>query len=768
MLRVTTEFVMRMKEEKDPTLYKTYISLAINCVGVVDMSVRDTTVNDVWQMIRDKKYTYITGEDDEESEEEDLIGAQDIEKTFKPEEMTAEVKDRIAKCFEEISKAHEAIKKVYKSAVKLVPKLSSKRMGVFLEALALGTLDIPDTRVANILQDARLNRKLREEVKTTDNVSLFDKCKEMQKNRMLPDWMHPIFKQKAKYWPVGKIAVAVMVFLLYTMGEKAKDVTLTTISELFPIGEQQTRKVAMGKLYDTKGKCIEGLFLKMGRAYGGDPINWKQEAKEVLEVDKENIIYEFMNKAGPDAPLPLAGTQIKASELRPVEAVVPKSRYFPRTAGESPQPVVRVMISQNEGFANQLVQQVPLPQAHSEIYRQIGVDPFISEGSEEHDTLEALDTAAEKVITRVLGMAIREESKDEDIPAKMRSHSRRMSTATVTSSSQPSVLLETIDLCSSDEGENMEEGDIATISTVVQLRKEPTTEVPPADDNDEESSSSSEDDPDDDDDGEDLFDIEALQKIYEEHWTDQPKEVKPMEEGWEEMDTSEATEEPVKLVKPTAVPTKQKATPTVMVKKSERPRVEKSTIPTFHISEPVMNRAREKEKTLGERLLAEFERVEAEEKVKKKAEEDTQMKGKHHRRTKSKVEQTPPRKPKDLERMDMEELEGPSSRQVTPAEKSILSNRYTAEMSLEEVQLPNKLIEPKEWDLDNLDDVYVSLDRYCELRRQRKGLDEGDLPEVQFRTMAMSRLSHFQMAKALLDQRRKQELQHMQCKGTPK
>ena len=139
---------------------------------------------------------------------------------------------------------------------------------------------------------------------------------------------------------------------------------------------------------------------------------------------------------------------------------------------------------------------------------------------------------------------------------------------------------------------------------------------------------------------------------------------------------------------------------------------------------------------------------EAEGEVKK----DTQMKGKHHRRTKSKAEQTPPRKSEDLERMDMEELEGPSSGLVTPAEKSILSDRYKAEMSLEEVQLRNQLIEPKEWDLDNLDDVYVSLDRYCQLRRQRKGLDEGDLPKAQFRTMVTLRLSHFQMVKALLDQ----------------
>ena len=128
------------------------------------------------------------------------------------------------------------------------------------------------------------------------------------------------------------------------------------------------------------------------------------------------------------------------------------------------------------------------------------------------------------------------------------------------------------------------------------------------------------------------------------------------------------------------------------------------------------------------------------------------MEGKHHRRTQSKAEQTPPRKPGDPERMDTEELEGPSSRQIIPAEKSIFSDRYTVEMSLEEVQLQNKLIKLKEWDLDNLDDVYVSLDRYCELRRQRKGLDEGDLPKAQFRTMVVLRLGHFQAVKALLDQ----------------
>ena len=162
-------------------------------------------------------------------------------------------------------------------------------MGVFLEALALGTPDIPDTRVANILQD-RLSRKLREEVKTTENVSLFDKRKEIQKNRMLPDRMHPIFKQKAKYWPVRKIAAAVTV-------------------------------------------------LKTGRTYEGDPTDWKQEA------------------------------------------VVQGIRYFPQGVGEP-------------------------------------------EGSEEPNMSEVLDTSEEKFITRVIGMAIKEEPKDEDIPTKMRRFTR--------------------------------------------------------------------------------------------------------------------------------------------------------------------------------------------------------------------------------------------------------------------------------------------------------------------------------------------------------
>ena len=46
------------------------------------------------------------------------------------------------------------------------------------------------------------------------------------------------------------------------------------------------------------------------------------------------------------------------------------------------------------------------------------------EGSKEPDTSEILDMSEEKFITRVIRMAIKEESKGEDIPAKTRRFTR--------------------------------------------------------------------------------------------------------------------------------------------------------------------------------------------------------------------------------------------------------------------------------------------------------------------------------------------------------
>ena len=96
-----------------------------------------------------------------------------------------------------MGEAHEAMKDAYKSTNKLILKLSTRGMGVLLEALM------------------------------TDD---------------------------SKYRPVGKIAAAVAVYLRYAMGEEMKDVKLTMVGKVYPIGERQVRKVVTGKLYDTKGE----------------------------------------------------------------------------------------------------------------------------------------------------------------------------------------------------------------------------------------------------------------------------------------------------------------------------------------------------------------------------------------------------------------------------------------------------------------------------------------------------------------------------------
>ena len=72
--------------------------------------------------------------------------------------------------------------------------------------------------------------------------------------------------------------------------------------------------------------------------------------------------------------------------------------------------------------------------------------------------------------------------------------------------------------------------------------------------------------------------------------------------------------------------------------------------------------------------------------------------------------------------METGDIEGPASGQITPGEASVISDTYTANMSMEEINLRNVLLEPKKWKLDNLDEFYSMLDRYCELRRIWKNI----------------------------------------------
>ena len=172
---------------------------------------------------------------------------------------------------------------------------------------------------------------------------------------MLLDLNHRVFKDNSNYRPVGKIAAAVAVYLRYAMGKETKDMRLTTVGELYPIKERQVRKVVTGKLYDTEGKRVKQIFTNTGRAYEGDPIDWNKEAKEAGEIELENITYEVTNKEGTDADLLLPGMQVKAKDIQPVEAMVPKTKYFPRLPGQSPQPIIHIIINRDDPFLKQLV-----------------------------------------------------------------------------------------------------------------------------------------------------------------------------------------------------------------------------------------------------------------------------------------------------------------------------------------------------------------------------------------------------------------------------
>ena len=87
----------------------------------------------------------------------------------------------------------------------------------------------------------------------------------------------------------------------------------------------------------------------------------------------------------------------------------------------------------------------------------------------------------------------------------------------------------------------------------------------------------------------------------------------------------------------------------------------------------------------------------------------------------------------DSEHMETGDIEGPTSGQITPGEASVISDMCTVDMSMEEINLRNVLLEPKNSKLDNLDEIYSMLDHYCELQRIRKNIPDGDLQENDFK-----------------------------------
>ena len=68
-----------------------------------------------------------------------------------------EVRDETSRCFESMAEAHGVVKDAYKSTTKLIPKLSTRGMGVLLEALVVGVPTIQDPVLLGILQEAQVN-----------------------------------------------------------------------------------------------------------------------------------------------------------------------------------------------------------------------------------------------------------------------------------------------------------------------------------------------------------------------------------------------------------------------------------------------------------------------------------------------------------------------------------------------------------------------------------------------------------------------------------
>ena len=163
--------------------------------------------------------------------------------------------------------------------------------------------------------------------------------------------------------------------------------------------------------------------------------------------------------------MPLLGVQVKVKDIQPVEATVPKMKYFLRLPGQSPQPIVCVTINKDDSFLKKLAQQVATSKARAEIYKQLGVEPTITEGTEGETSSEVIDkTISEEsgpLATKLLGVAIKEEVVDKEyIPYKTWKMTKALTGKTIqtkkTIHEKAEIEAEVVDLCSSDEEMSME------------------------------------------------------------------------------------------------------------------------------------------------------------------------------------------------------------------------------------------------------------------------------------------------------------------------
>ena len=209
------------------------------------------------QTIKNKDCRFIIGLSDSKSEDDDdddnVIGPVDMMKTFDKAELTRTICDQISHCFENLAEAHATVKEAFIDASHLVHALPKKGLALLLEAMATGSIVVQDTKAFNVLQEAKIHRRIRDEIKAEKSKRFsIDLQLEKQKKCMLPSWRHSIFYHSSKRVKIGKVAAAITVYLRFALGEKPREVPLVTVGKQFPIGQQNAWKVVTGKLYDTK------------------------------------------------------------------------------------------------------------------------------------------------------------------------------------------------------------------------------------------------------------------------------------------------------------------------------------------------------------------------------------------------------------------------------------------------------------------------------------------------------------------------------------
>ena len=133
---------------------------------------------------------------------------------------------------------------------------------------------------------------------------------------MLLNWKNQVFYDMKRGVKIGKIMVAVSVYLRFAMGEGCHEVPLTTVGEQFSIGQSNARKVATGRLYESEGERVESVFTETRKAYPEDPIDWDEEVRHVDEETREEVVYEFEHIHGGNADLPTLGFKARQGHVR--------------------------------------------------------------------------------------------------------------------------------------------------------------------------------------------------------------------------------------------------------------------------------------------------------------------------------------------------------------------------------------------------------------------------------------------------------------------